>query len=430
MREASERPVPPFYRLPPQPVSYWTMLRRSVSDPPSTIPATVYDKWALKLPGPMSPVVVSHPDEVRRILLDKTETFGRNRQLRLLMRRAWGRGLAAAEGEDWARQRRAATPAFRPEAVANVAPLMAGIACRSVSGWPDGQVELGGAMGRIVAEIVATALLGGASGSDCDALARESPAIIRKLSTFGPLDLVPLPDVLLDRWRGIGGSVGERAVREIADRIAARSNPSGSVPTLMDGTGPLADNVFGFLLAGFETTALAAAWSAWLLAFDPDWQDAVRAEARGSPADATAEARPLARQVVQEAMRLYPPAPLLVRAALRRTVVAGITLWPGQTVIVPVFAIHRHRKLWDAPDAFDPARFAVGASYERAAYLPFGAGPRMCVAATFALAEATIIVSELTRTRQLALAGPPPDISLNVATRSLNGLNVLLKRAA
>lgn len=430
MRSTNSHPVPPFYCSPPGPVSLWTMLRRSVSDPPSTIPATVYDQWVLKLPGPLSPVVVSHPDEVRRILIDKGETFGRNRPLSLLMRRAWGGGLAATEGEDWERQRRAATPAFRPHAVGEAAALISGIARHSIDGWLAGtQIELGAAIGRIVLEAVVTALLGGSDGADLDALAADIPPIARNLSTFGLIDLLPLPDAILNARRGIGRSAGELRLRAFAARIAGQIHNRGSVPDLMANAGPLADNMFGFLLAGLETTALAAAWSSWLLAFDPDWQDAVRAEARAVDPEATADSRPLARQVVQEAMRLYPPAPILARAALRRTTVAGITLWPGQTVLVPVFAIHRHRKLWDMPDAFDPARFAVGANYERTAYLPFGAGPRMCIAAAFALAEATIIVSELMRTRRLGLAGHAPEISLNVATRSLNGLHVLVDHA-
>jgi cytochrome P450 len=436
MTTISDARTPPFYKSRPQmpsTLAMLTMLRQAMSDPASVIPATIYDEWALKLPGPASPVIIAHPDDVRHVLLDKGELFGRNRQLRMMMRRAWGEGLAAAEGESWVEQHRAAAPAFRPQAVEEATATMAEVARRLSSTLPTAQpIELGTAVGRIVAEVVMTTLLTGLDDIDYDALVGDIPHFVREVTTFGLLDMAPISDGLLDRLRGIGQSPQEARLRALVARlVAARSSPPDRVqdiPALMRGVGPLADNILGFMPAGYETSALAAAWAVHLLALYPDWQDAVRAEAQTSQNGT--DQRPIARQVAQEALRLYPPAPILVRAAMKPTEILGYSLKPGQVVIIPVFAIHRHRQLWDRPEAFDPARFGPAATYDRAAYLPFGAGPRMCIAASFALAEITVILSELVKAFDFAPTGPAPDVSLKTTTHSRTGLHVIARKRA
>ncbi len=426
--------TPPFYQSRPQmpsTLAMLTMLRQAMTDPASVIPATVYDDWALKLPGPSSPVIITHPDDVRHVLLDKGDVFGRNRQLRLMMRRAWGDGLGAADGESWLQQHRAATPAFRPQAVETATATMAEVTKRISRAWPtDQSIELGTAIGRIVAEIVMTTLLTGLDDVDFDELVRDIPHFVREVTTFGLLDMAPVSDKLLDRLRGIGNSPQQARLRALVDRlVTARASPPDRVqdiPALMRGVGPLADNVLGFMPAGYETSALAAAWAIYLLALFPDWQDAVRAEALNAENGGDRlTTLPIARQVAQEVLRLYPPAPILVRAAMKPTELRGYKLRPGQIVMIPVFAIHRHRQLWEHPDTFDPARFSASATYDRAAYLPFGAGPRMCIAASFALAEITVIMSELVKAFEFLPTGPAPEVSLKTTTHSRNGLHVI-----
>lgn len=410
-----------------------TMLRRSISDPASVIPACIYDDWALKLPGPLSPVVVAHPDDVRNILIDKGDTFGRNRQLRMMMRRAWGQGLAAAEGDSWIQQRRAASPAFRPQSVADATVTMAETTRRVSSGWSENEpIELGTAIGRVVAEVVMSTLMTGLDDIDFETMAADISHFVREATTFGLLDIAPIPDSMIDRLRGLGRSPQEARLRALAERLAAlRSAPPDAtqdIPALLRGIGPLADNILGFMPAGFETSALAAAWAIYLLALNPDWQEAVRDEGQTAKSvDNTPHSLPIAYQVAQEALRLYPPAPLLVRAAIKRTEIRGFTLRPGQVIIIPVFAIHRHRQLWDQPDMFDPARFDASCRYNRSAFLPFGAGPRMCIAASFALTEIAVIVSELVKCFHFETASPPPVVSLRTTTHSLNGLHVNAK---
>jgi cytochrome P450 len=113
---------------------------------------------------------------------------------------------------------------------------------------------------------------------------------------------------------------------------------------------------------------------------------------------------------------------------IKRTTLEGFRLWPGQNILIPVYAIHRHRSLWDCPNAFDPGRFHKSQSYDRGAFLPFGAGPRLCIAATFALTEMATILSTLVRRFRFTPVGEEPIVSLVVGTHSLNGLHAVVER--
>jgi cytochrome P450 len=185
--------------------------------------------------------------------------------------------------------------------------------------------------------------------------------------------------------------------------------------------------MLGFMIAALGTTALGLAWAAYLLARYPEWQDRLREEAKAAGGMA-AEEPVVARQAAQETLRLYPPAPILARAVMKRTSLEGFQLWPGQSVIIPVYAIHRHRALWDQPDAFDPQRFHTSRTYDRAAFLPFGAGPRLCIAASFVLTEMATILSKLVQRFRFTPAGEEPVVSLRIGTYSLNGLHARVER--
>ncbi|MEG3174918.1 cytochrome P450 [Sphingomonas sp. RB3P16] len=405
------------------------MLRYAISDPARVIPASIFDDWSYALPGPRLPIVIAEPDAVRHVLLDTGETFGRNRPLQTLMRRAWGTGLAAAEGESWAAQRRAAAPAFRPKAIDADTPIMATAVRRAAERWPCGDsVDLQPTIGKVVVKIVLETLLSGAQRFDTDAIAADIPEVMRDVAKFGLLEVAPIPAVWLDRLRRTGRSKAEARLRHIARDIAADGTAEDhQLAALLRNSGPLADNIFGFMIAGFETSALGAAWALYLLALHPEWQAAVRAEARAAQDQTT---RPIARAVVQEALRLYPPGPLLVRAATRDTELLGHRIYRGQAVIIAVFAIHRHRQLWGRPDTFDPNRFQAGQTTPRGAYLPFGAGPRLCIAAGFATAEITTIVSGLVRYLAFTASGAAPIVSMKVSTHSTTGLHVTAQPVA
>jgi cytochrome P450 len=166
----------------------------------------------------------------------------------------------------------------------------------------------------------------------------------------------------------------------------------------------LIDNLLTFLTAGHETTAKALTWTLYLLARAPAWQTRVREEVLRVAAQSRIvpehiERLTVTRQVLKEAMRLYPPAPVLTRIVTRNIELGGCRLDPGTLIVMSVFAVHRHRKHWHDPDRFDPQRFAPAqeAKLLRAQFIPFGFGPRTCIGMSFALLEATVILATLVR---------------------------------
>ena len=135
-------------------------------------------------------------------------------------------------------------------------------------------------------------------------------------------------------------------------------------------------------------------------------------------------------RVIQEAMRLYPPAALIVREARQDVGLGQEHIRAGTAVYIPVYALHRHEKLWHEPDRFDPARFEPEAvkARERFAYLPFGAGPRICIGQSFAQMEATVVLASLLRSFRLRLRpGQSPEPRLRVTLRPAGGMPMILE---
>ena len=197
--------------------------------------------------------------------------------------------------------------------------------------------------------------------------------------------------------------------RDLFDVLVAARDPE---------TGPgftpiqLRDQIATLAVAGHETTALTMFWSAYLLSLAPEVQELVAAEAASvdlSPEHAAAatDLLPLTRAVVQEALRLYPPAFTIVRMARGRDELVGEEVPAGSLVVMAPWILHRHRKRWAHPERFDPTRFLPGAPPpDRFAYLPFGVGPRVCIGAQFALIEATLVLARLVKEFRLEIVGP------------------------
>jgi cytochrome P450 len=187
----------------------------------------------------------------------------------------------------------------------------------------------------------------------------------------------------------------------------------------------IVDNLLTFIAAGHETTALALAWTFGLLAAHPEHAARMVAEidevSGGGPIEAShVERLAFTRQVVSEAMRLYPPAPMIVRTVEREIEVGGAALPAGSVVFAPIHAVHRHRTLWPRPDAFDPGRFAPEAvkARHRLAYMPFGVGPRVCIGATFAITEAVAILAVVAKALRLERVDPElPEPVMRVTLR-------------
>jgi cytochrome P450 len=171
----------------------------------------------------------------------------------------------------------------------------------------------------------------------------------------------------------------------------------------------LVDNLLTFYLAGHETTARALAWTLYLLANAPDWaaqlEEEIARVTGGAPVENShVEKLVLVQQVLKESMRLYPPVPMLSRQCVEQARLGDVDVMPGSTVAMPIYAMHRHTGRWQDPDAFDPARFAPEreAQIPRYQYLPFGAGPRICIGMAFAMLEATVMLATLLQKARFA----------------------------
>jgi len=233
-------------------------------------------------------------------------------------------------------------------------------------------------------------------------------------------------------------------MKDIADQSIARRRESGpkDIPDLLDllleGQDPksgrqmnaseLRDNLLTFIVAGHETTALTLGWALYLCAFDPVVQEKLRNEAQSVLKGEVATAdhvkhMPYCEQVIKETLRLYPPAAFLSRTAQEEDELCGRKIKRKDTVMLPVYALHRNELLWDDPDAFDPDRFGPDATYDRFAWLPFGDGPRVCIGSHFAMVEAQIILATLiSRFKFERIPGKDPKPVLVVTLRPDGGV--------
>lgn len=392
----------------------------------SAIPAAILEEPAVCLPVPGAPLIVSAPDLARDVLDDRSDHLARDRFIRRMFRRSWGHGLAGAEGEAWQRQRRAAVPFFRPQAVNGHLAAFA-LASRMVAQElePGSQIELSRLAARIVARIVLSVLVDADGAENPDAAAADVPAYVRRIAGFSALDLLPLPERVIDRLHGIDSDPAVQRLRAMASRLAERrrgGTPANDLIALLDGTGPIEDNIRGLFPAAMDTTVAGLGWALYTLARRPEWQERVAAEGRSIGSEPRLDRLGTTRRVVNEVLRLYPPAPLLARAAAHDMELAGYQVRKGQTVIVALYAMHRHRAWWNDPDEFDPDRYLPERGSSDA-YMPFGTGPRMCIAAHFAQAEIAVVLATLLAQVRLEPAGPDPQVSLRVSTHSTNGLH-------
>jgi len=238
---------------------------------------------------------------------------------------------------------------------------------------------------------------------------------------------------LISRRRAVLAENPAAAPEDLLTLLLTARDPEGGK---LFGEAEVFDNVMTFIFAGHETTANALAWTLYLLSEFPEWDARIANEASRVLGGGVADGENIAglvqsRMVIEEAMRLYPPAPLMARDAVGSDTVGGITIEPGTFVLVPIWVIHRHRALWKDPDNFDPERFAPGAreTIHRFAYLPFGGGPRICIGMAFAMQEAAIILASVAREFRLSLKlGHLVEPMARITLRPHHGLAMTLWR--
>lgn len=391
--------------------------------------------------------MVMDPGALRRILLEKLDNYPKSDVTKNLLRPAIGESLFIAEGAHWRWQRRATAPAFSHRNVSNLAPVMteaAGRALDRLHGQQGRAVNMYDEMVATTFDVISEVTFSDDQGIDRGAVHDAIEQYIAEAGKVSLFDLFGLPDWVPRPGRLISGQA-MKATKSLADRaIEARATrQSTGVPDLLDlllagedpdtgrrmNTAEMRDNLLTFIVAGHETTALALSWSLYLCAFDPAVQDEARAEAQrvlGQRKSFGAEDIPklgLIRRIVDEALRLYPPAALVSRTAQQADELCGREIRPGDTVMIPIYALHRHHQLWEDPDAFRPDRWSDGGKVDRYAYLPFGDGPRICIGASFALQEAVLILATLlARFRFSSVKGRAPDPVMILTLRPAGGV--------
>ena len=342
---------------------------------------------------------------------------------------------------------------FRHDALLSFVPTFATMAERQIERWrgaPRGlPVDAAGAMTRTTFDIIVETMLGGSASLDADRYSRALTDSFNAIPWHILYALFSLPQWLpfprqrraLQATDFLRGDVG----RIVAARRAQPSSPPDLVDLLLKARDPetgrdmadadVVNNLITFITAGHETTAVALTWTLWLLAKDLAAQQRVHDEivaiAGAAPIAAThVEQLFYCRQVFQEAMRLFPPAPSIGRAPKAAMRLGGEALTPRTEVYIPIFALHRNLRLWDNPNAFDPDRFAPEQANGRSryAFMPFGGGPRVCIGASFAMIEATVILATLVRAfRFRPVAGHKPKPVAKLTLRPVGGMPLLVE---
>jgi cytochrome P450 len=367
-------------------------------------------------------LVVNDPAMLRHVLVDNVLNYPKSEITRRVLAPAGAKdGLLTAEGEAWRQMRRTLAPIFSPrnvDALAGPIRACAAAAAERMAATPaGGRIDVAAEMARTTFEVMSATLFSDGIAKGPQEFGAALNSYLKTVGRIDPLDLLGAPDWLPRIGRIMGrDAIGffEREVAETIRRrraaVAAGRAPHDLLTLLIAASDPetglgipdeeVASHVITFIVAGHETTSNALAWTLYLLAKHPEVRERVEAEARGAeahPPHAWPDKLVWTRAAIEEAMRLYPPAATLSRQALAADRIGEVSVPKGALVIVSPWLIHRHKKLWDAPEYFMPERFLPGRREEidRFQYLPFGQGPRICIGQRFAMLEAVVILSTL-----------------------------------
>jgi cytochrome P450 len=454
--DQSEAPVLALPRLPQTRLGFREFLRVLRDNTLASFPPDQFDQDILvrRLLWRHT-FIINEPGAIRHVLLDNAANYTKTELTRRMLEPGLGRGLLTSEGETWRRHRRIMAPAFDPRSVAGYAPIMTEVSDELLRKWDalgDGsEVDVAAAMMHATLHIISRAMFSADSDEIVDVVERgvnDYQMNVRPLL----VDLLNLPhwlarlispmhaagifnefDKSVDRLLNARGRAPEAEPKDLLGRlIAARDDETGGGMTAKE----VRDQVVTIFMAGHETTAQALSWTWYLLSQHPAVEAKLHAELAsvlGGRAPRSEDLPNLryTRMVIDESMRLYPPAHTLSRAPLRADEVLGHRIPAGATVLIVPWMLHRKPSLWERADRFEPERFSPerAAARPRFAYIPFGAGPRICIGAAFALAEATLILATIAQRYRLHLKpGFPVEPQGLITLRPRSGLRMILER--
>lgn len=396
---------------------------------------------------PFGFVVIGSAALANEVLGTKQESFRKAPGLTIFLKPVLGSGLLTSEGDFHTRQRKLLAPAFAPKRVAAYARTMAERAERFATGLADGdRIDLAEAMMRLTFEIVGKTLFDAEVDGDASEVGEALTTVME--CAMGQLgSLVPMPPVIPTptnlRYRRAVAKLDALVYRVIRQRRAIDEDRGDVLSMLLaardEGGAAMSDaqvrdEAMTLFLAGHETTANALAWTFYLLAKHPEARGKVEAEldALGRTPSYDDLARlPYTLAVLKESMRLYPPAYVLARRAIEDVTVGGHRIERGTICLVSVIGIHRRAEHYPDPERFDPERFLGEKEKQlpRCAYLPFGAGPRICIGNHFASMEGHLLLATIARHARFALASDRPvELEPLVTLRPKGGLPVRVSR--
>ena len=404
---------------------------------------------------PIGHVLLAHqPNAIRRVLLDNCGNYQKDRWQRRILSAGLSEGLLSVEGERWRSQRRIAAPIFARKTILEFAPAMMRAAEALLDRWSaheDGAtIDLAVEMRRVTLDVLERTIFSDGLGRDAEEIRVAMSVYFDTIGKLGLLDLLGAPEfvprlnrlrarstlrffesaidkLIVDRRRLLATEPND-APRDILTHLLAAPDSGASM-----NEAEVRSNILTFVAAGHETTANALSWALFLLSQSPEWRERIEAEADrelSGSVDGIAERLVETRAVIEETIRLYPPIAAISRVALGPDALSGARVKKGSLVVISPYVLHRHRLLWDRPDEFDPQRFLGDArtTIDRFAYLPFGAGPRTCIGAAFALQEATIVLATIARRFRFQ---PRPGETvwplLRVTLRPANGLPMAIE---
>jgi cytochrome P450 len=395
--------------------------------------------------------VLNDPAAIKHVLVDNVANYRKDPLQRRVLSAGLADGLLSAEDKRWEVQRRTLAPLFSARTVRSLSKDMQRAVDQLTQRWlsfsSGAVVDVAAEITLLTLNVLALTIFSDGLQSDPDEFRLSMTEYFRVAGRIGLLDLLGAPDFVprpgrwrikptLDYFEGIIDDLIQTR-RQALERNAAACRDdlltlllraldpaTGQPMTLTE----VRSNILTFLSAGHETTANTLTWSLFLLSQSDHWRSRVKEEAErefSGPEEGRLDRLVVARAVIDEALRLYPPIAALSRSAKGTDRIANHDLKAGALIVIAPYVLHRHRRLWHQPDVFDPGRFLGEAkrSIERFAYLPFGVGPRICIGSSFALQEATIALSSLIHRFEFQLERAPEVWPLmTVTVRPAHGL--------
>ncbi|MFG6561636.1 cytochrome P450 [Sulfitobacter sp. 1A15299] len=448
----SHPPKPPAR---PDRVSLWRYAKLFRADILSAQPARLYRAWMAEFKTPFfRSYLMNQPELVKTVLKDRPEDFPKSDRIGEGLRPLLGNSVFLTNGETWKRQRRIIDPAFEGGRLRETFPAMwdAAEAAAARLAPKAGQViEIEAETSHAAADVIFRTLFSLPIEHE---VARAVFDEFRNYQRSQPIlnlgALLPLPRWMPRLFRRDTRASAARIRTLITDltrarmaQIEAGTAPDDLATKIMTQADPetsesfdteeMVDQVAIFFLAGHETSASALAWALYLMATHPAWQERLAEEAQSlETCDfAVMSKLKLSRDVFRETLRLYPPVPMMVRENRCPERFRDREVKQGAQLVLSPWHLHRHERLWDNPDGFDPTRWQTenGKQCQREAFIPFSAGPRVCTGAGFAMVEGPLILSRILRDfRVTAQPGRVPVPVAHLTVRSDKGIWLALSR--